>query len=445
MPNSTFETFFLKVPKEHVNRFLSLLWDEFSKNIGPVSCQHHYTNTDNSEVYRYNVCWSSNKLPFMAELSFLNHTAKGLLLVNFDTVDYETRIHSSEYHDKIKTCLVNCLNERQWELNPEPTGYLSVPIKSRLNLSGSYFLEASRIFIRSTPESCGFEIIFPVFNNAPNELAYEGNLVSENIISALSVLTQNAYHIDYSSQRKLINVHMFQKMVNSNSHNGKYIQDDGHIFHINFMSEDGVLMLVDDPALTKEIITKDDCVANEVIHFPERTDILINQISNDYRLQQSCLRFHEGLMLREEVFKNNAKLHQVSYELIAYVAAIEACLDTEPEKIEILCSRCGTPAYKEERKISAKFMSFIERNCDKAPLLLKAFKDLYNDRSMFVHTGISLHAEGSVRPHRPLILKGKHFKSDLPKYWHNIHDFTGLVLRNNLYKSLFSELNLRKD
>ena len=90
-------------------------------------------------------------------------------------------------------------------------------------------------------------------------------------------------------------------------------------------------------------------------------------------------------------------------------------------------------------------MSFIERNCDKAPLLLKAFKDLYNDRSMFVHTGISLHAEGSVRPHRPLILKGKHFKSDLPKYWHNIHDFTGLVLRNNLYKSLFSELNLRKD
>lgn len=99
--NIEFKKIELSVPREGVNNFLSSLWDDFNKTIGRVSCQHSYLNTKDSEIYKYNISWSDRDSPFIAKLSFYNHTAKGLIYVLVAVVDYETKKPNDDFQKKI--------------------------------------------------------------------------------------------------------------------------------------------------------------------------------------------------------------------------------------------------------------------------------------------------------------------------------------------------------
>jgi hypothetical protein len=105
----------LAIPRNSVNAFLGELWDEFNKSIGKVACFHNYFDTEDPEIYEYNINWATQELPFEAELSFFNHTAKGLTHVLVAAVDFETKapdpVSEEKIINSIKTILKKPLEE----------------------------------------------------------------------------------------------------------------------------------------------------------------------------------------------------------------------------------------------------------------------------------------------------------------------------------------------
>jgi hypothetical protein len=418
----------LSIPRKEINLFLCELWEDFNKTIGPVSCQHSYMSTENTEVYEYNICWAHHELPFIAELSFFNHTAKGLIYVLLETLDFDTRLHDSASHKKIKDSLLRSVKNKIKKIPSTPSGYISIPIQSRVNLSGNYFFEQAELLLL-TKDRDGFDILFPVFTSEPLEIQFEASAKSINLVSSLSLITQNTLIINDNLKWDLIAPNTYQKLLESSEFNGKFLSDDGLIFQSANKQE------------RKEIIETEDCVIDERLRIPERTDMLLSILDDNDRLQQASRRFHEGLMLRSQMQRTFNTIYYTAYELIAYVSAIEACLETALLQKELLCPNCGESVEKEEWKISERFRFFIRDNSEDNSALIKIFKDLYNDRSMFVHTGINLHRLNSIRPQRPMILRGKKAESELPYYYYNIHELTGWLLRKYFYKQLFCALD----
>lgn len=262
-----------------------------------------------------------------------------------------------------------------------------------------------------------------------------------DIASILTTLTQNLFCVDESNGWEFINKKEFLLLCSKTKFSGVMIPDDGMINRIEFFSDDGAKIFIGDQQKTKEIIEERDCIIDDYVCLPERVDTIFKIIENDYKLQQSCKRFHEALMLRNHAKQRTpSTIHYTAYELVAYVASIEALLDTKAEKMEVNCPNCDEIVYKEEWKIAVKFRDFIDKYGDNNPVFNKVYKDLYSDRSMFVHTGINLHSLNSLRPNRPLILKGKNVVSEQPYYYHNIHEYTGFILRKYIYSKLFCEL-----
>lgn len=436
---SRFERIPLLVPRPYVNRFLSLLWDGFEKRIGRVGAQHIHSATDSPEIYEYNVCWSCSDLPFTAEFSFFNHTSNGLLFVLLAVVDRDSKSPSPEYFDKIKGILHQCLKDKIWMRDPEVVGCVRVPVASRFPLSGGYYFELSQVAILPRPGKNEFDLLVPVFSLEQWQLQREVYEVCGGLAAALSVLTQNLLTVDFELPLKFSKGSNLSALAAGMSFDGVYIPDDGHLFPLASgrepSSEDGSIIL--DLKLCGEIIDAGSCVDRGRLCFPERTDVLLKEIQGSQQLLQSCSRFQDGLLLRAEVMRNWGAVRLGSYELISYVAAIEACLDTRLEKTAVVCEKCGTTTYQEDRRITRKFNDFVAKHGGGSSVISKAFKELYADRSSFVHTGASLHAPLSIGGGGPLVLMGKGFKQNLPWYWYNIHDYAGIVLRNHLYSKLF--------
>ena len=434
----------LLIPKEKVNDFLSILWDDFNKTIGRVGAQHGFGPTENPEIYRYEIYWSSG-LSFDAEITFFNHTSKGLINAVLTVIDSKTQKLNDEYQKKIIASIERTIEVINNNQKTEFNRYLMIPLRTNFKLSGNYRLDNSNIFIfsKENDDYLGCYIVFPISFLDENEIRYKGMNIGLDISAALTTLTQNIFWINEESKWKLLSNDAFNELCCKTTFTGILIPDDGLIERIDFFSEDGARLLIDEQQETKEIIEQRDCIINSFLCLPERIDIILKIIMDDYRLQQSCRRFHEALMFRKSIGNTYtpSTLYLAAYELIAYVASIEALLDTKSEKTEINCPNCGEFVYKEEWKISERFLKFVDKYGD-SPVFNKVYKELYNDRSTFVHTGISLHNLGAMtmRPNQPFILKGKKCTTDLPTYYHNIHEYTGFILRKNLYGKLFCEL-----
>jgi len=61
------------------------------------------------------------------------------------------------------------------------------------------------------------------------------------------------------------------------------------------------------------------------------------------------------------------------------------------------------------------------------------FKQLYQDRSKFVHTGKDLYDPLALLGNNPLVLDGKNSKLLTPRYYFNIGELTGLAIRKHIY------------
>ncbi|MBS1160542.1 MAG: hypothetical protein H6R15_2961 [Proteobacteria bacterium] len=432
LDNANFRRIAISIPRERVNEYLGELWDEFSRSIGRVSCYQNYLDTDDPEVYEFCVCWSDRDLPFIAELSFFNHTAKGLTHVLIAAQHYETRAASKEFEDKIQAAIIKVAKSPSGKL-VEKSGYLMVPFHAGAKLSGDYKLLLSGLLLRkprTEEEDIDGHILFPLITSNKQEQHFEGSNLALDIAAALSVATQRHFVVSENVPWKILTPEVFQHLWDDPGISAGWIDDSG------FTEQDEVKKVIRFSDPTKRIIEGGDCITEGQLSLPRRADHVLSLILNNDRYTQSCRRFHEGLDLRRKMNRRLNELYTISYELIAYVSAIEALLDQRKEKIDVSCPSCGSIVARDEWKISERFKNFVDTYSDSNGNLNKIFKQIYEDRSKFVHTGINLHNYLAYRPNRPLILMGKKYVSDLPDYYFNVHEFTGTLMRKFFYMQL---------
>ncbi len=443
----------LSVARKQVNTFLTILWDELNGQIGRLGCLHHYFPTRNSEVYIYQVDWSDISLTFDAQLFFTNHTSKGITGITVAVIDRESKVENIEITKRILELALKAEKTTKNPLKRSPTRLARVPLTSALPINGMYSLQDSVLFPLSEqvhiPDGEPFFVSaleFFVFENSHQEAFREAFAKARDIAAGLCLLTQNLFVADFSS------IHFFDinALVNRQEEldrmaKGLFIPDDGLIADQIKPNELGVIYFTDEQSIHKDIIESRDVVIEKTIALPSRSQQALQIILDNISLIQASRRFQEGLIFQAEmIYKPNQKSLGdllTPYQLIAFVASIEAVLETEPKDVEYTCPSCGDPIIIKERKISKSFRNFVKEYSGENETLERAFKDVYEDRSKFVHTGKDLYNPTAIRPNRPLVLDGKNFFTHKPQYHSNIPDWTGWLLRRYIYRSMIKSVD----
>lgn len=419
------------IPKININSFLMKLWDRFNDSLGNVGCVHYYRPTPNPEIYEYRIHWSDTNLSFEAELHFFNHTAKGIIEIDFGAVDNNSQQKDTLVEQKIKKAITDVLKMDLTESH-SIQAYICVPFQTKKKLAGNYHLAQSDLLITKVDdeEGCTGHLFFPIVSTNTSDLIREVEDKAIKICTRLTTITQNLFIAKLDLPRGKFTADEFYSIVSRYPSCDIFIDDSGFLKFKN---------IAPNTPITNEIIEASDCIINSHIALPKQADFIMQKISTKDDLQQSCARFAEGLYLRDLINLQQLPLQSISYELIAYTATIEALLDSEKTTNEIKCPNCDTTLLKEEWKISEKYKSFIVKLCIDDYLYKKYFRPLYEDRSKFVHTGKDLYDFTARRQGRPALLLGKRIATSSPEYYDNIHDLTGWLLRKHLYISASCE------
>ncbi|HIF9278170.1 TPA: hypothetical protein ACX6QU_001688 [Photobacterium damselae] len=359
----------LNIKKDNVNDFLQLLWVELSEKIGPMSCQHFYLDTDDKEIYIYNVIWCVDQLSFITEFNFYNHTSKGLIRVDVCVKDKKNQTIDVESQKKILS-IISEVNRTDFNSKIK-TNCFKVPIEGPISFSGSYYFE--RVNIALVAEDCFNYLIFDVkyiTKSQPNVLIIEKIKL---ILAALSVCTQQVF--EYVG--------------------GKiYSFDDCSV--CDFLGES-----FNNFKQVESFVDYDEIIEDNKIVLPENTVNIISNIILSPKAQNSAMRF------------------------------IESLLDTSEKNVVLNCPKCDEQIEKPQRRISAQFNEFVYNHSNNSSIVASTMKQLYNDRSKFVHMGKGLISQ-SRSSKQPLYLEGKTYKQNFPSYYFNIHEFTGVLIRNSL-------------
>lgn len=342
-------------------------------------------------------------------------------------LDRESNLPNTEVHTKIKNSIASAINTFNTEGEKM---YYSLPLSSRKKLSGNYYLKELDVTLVANHD-CADRLLFPVTARNTIERGYIAEKIAINILSILTTLTQSYFDINDNEGKYCYSQESFKDHIKTIVFEGKYVTDHG--FFANELPQNGIVNLSD---RGDEVIEETDCIIDDKQCLPERFNDLITLITSNDRMIQSCKRFWEALKMRANLDTSSTNIYTVSYEIIAYVAAIEALIKPEKKIEEIRCQKCNEIAYKEEWSISKKFNELVVKHTPLAPGLPPLFKKIYEDRSKFVHTGIDLFAFEAYRPNRPLVLKGKELLTTMPKYYFNIHEYTGYVIRRFIYSGL---------
>jgi hypothetical protein len=444
----------LRVPKKKVNVYLSILWNELTTKIGRMGCAHYYRPTDNPEVYVYLVGWSDSSLDFDAQFNFLNHTAKGLTEFKLAVVDRRTGTENFNVTNQILSIATKAQEQALREQRRNPSGIAFVPIISSNPLNGFYKLTDCNITPSGEQEESSIRgsrfvstLSFYVFANALQEKIAEAIDKSRIITASLSVLTQNLFLAEFTG----ITFSEIPAKSNTNDtseeiRQGRFIPDDGLISDQLQPDGNGVIYLTDDQSVTKDIVEPRDVLIDNTIALPMRAKAAIDYIVNNSDIIQSVCRFQEGLIFQREMIYDPSRPSLggllTPYQLVAFVAAIEALLDTSPVDVQLECPSCGEAITIKERRINKAFQAFVAELSGNNPVFEKIFKDIYNDRSKFVHTGKDLFNRTAIRPNRPLILDGKDIVQYQPQYQFNMPDYIGWLIRRYIYRLAFVDHTL---
>lgn len=392
------KTIRVDVTKESVNDFLKVLWYELRERVGPVACQHSYYDTDNNEKYIYEVDWCVDELPFKVNLKFSNHTAKGIIGVDIEAItiasgEVDIRAESNIEDVIFETSKLD-FSKRYKKLT------LKVPISSSIRFYGNYFLEKSNVAIASEAE---FDyVVFQVSILDENELTHVITDTVKKITSSLTLCTQQLIEFIGGTIKK--------------SENHSVLDLSGREFI--------------KPCLNNDFVDCDEVIDGNKLVLISESDNILYKVLISIDNENSVNRFAESIKLRKEVSENRfLNCFKAQYELLGYVSSIESLLDASEKNSVLECANCGMQLEKPERRISAQFNEFVSLHSRNSGPVEKAMKALYGDRSKFVHTGKSLTSIGTAGMGNPFILEGKQHISDVPKYYYNVHEFTGYLLR----------------
>lgn len=405
--------------------FLSELWDQFNHRIGHVGCVHYYTPTENSELYEYKIHWSDSELDFLAEIVFINHTAKGLVHVRFAAICRE----SNERHDNAEELIcisIKAALEADLQRAAAPVSYVCIPFVTYRKLSGHYKLPRAQALILKVGDSESYtgHLFLPVFSKNKTEMEYEGLDRAVKFCAALTTLTQNLCTVDRESKWYILECDEYEAVWADHENTGAFADDSG------FLRERETSYV---NPIAHEIIEENDCVQGNLLIFPFNTDAVLSNILQNDAFVQSCSRFAEALYIRRLINTTPLALQLISYEIIAYAASIEALLDSRKATKEVVCGNCLSVVFKEDWKIVEKYKALVIGIAGDDDLYKRFFKPLYDDRSKFVHTGFSLYNLHAVRPGRPMPIMGKKALTRAPGYYNNVHELGGWLLRKYFY------------
>ncbi|WP_426108358.1 hypothetical protein [Pseudomonas sp. TWR1-1-4] len=421
----------LNVKKQQVNLFLGILWDVFGDTIGAVTCQHGYSGTGDPQVYNYRVRWVSNK--FEAVLDFYNHTSQGLKTLELRLFDRETNMPFGTYARKIADAVKFAGDRvRLGGYGAEFDCFARVRILCGSVLSGNYHID--RLGMLLIASSRGYELVYPAkYRKAKSEFNYEIKKDATRYVSALTALSQHLFLVSEVDDVDMISLEDFEDLVESTEFSGKYI-DDTALFGLHG-AKLGMPSGSDGVANIHEVIMMESkhFRVDGYLCFPARLGELIDHINSDLKFRQASKRFHDALRFRDIHGQYSDGDFGVSYEIVAYVAAVEALLDHSKIESKTNCENCGAATVVEDYKISQRFNDFVNVYGGGSEPMNRKFKELYGHRSKFVHTGMELHASNALRPNRPLILEGKNYITGAPDYYYNIHEWTGFLLRVYFY------------
>ena len=257
---------------------------------------------------------------------------------------------------------------------------------------------------------------------------------AEDISSSLTLLTQNLFipildsysicTIEANTERES---HLKQLTLGSFTNDEDMFKRNPYAFKLVVSTQESF----------SEIIEMRDVIKNEKLRFPQYIKEALEIILADERLIRSARRFQEGLILEHQTIIHNGNLGfmVIPYQLIAFVASIESLLDTKPQQT-MPCESCDKTVITYASQITKKFNSFIDEYIGYNPIINKAFKNLYKDRSKFVHEGRDVfNANAKVR-NRPYRFKGTKIQEKFPDYYTSIGDYTGLVIRKYIYRKI---------
>jgi len=436
------------VTREKTNQFLAALWDILNEEIGPISCTHRYAQpigSKNPELYEYLIEWLINGV--FIQISFFNNTSKGIRDIHVSVADEVTGVEDHTVLDVITKSIKRAENQINQERGIEspaqiPTALVRVPLVSLYPLSGLYELGNFLIYPSSLEPSrnvllhrlkqfflCILE--FTTVQHTHSQRIREAHEKAYNIAAALSLITQNIF------LPQIEEITLFQpsateqqKKFIQNSIQGLFTDDDGMFGDVK-ANDDGVY----DHLHTKEILEADDVIFDRHFRLPRYTAQALSIVLQNQIYCQSARRFQEGMRLSLETLYHPSTptlgFLITPYQLIAFVAAIESLLETSPKKI--ICPSCGNSIQTQDREISKTFVSFIEKYLGQNEVTTQMFKQLYQDRSKFVHTGKDLYDPLALLGNNPLVLDGKNSKLLTPRYYFNIGELTGLAIRKHIY------------
>lgn len=441
----------VSVPRQKVNNFLSLLWDELTENIGPVGSQEGYGPTENPEVYVYSVNWSSAGLPFIARLEFFNHTAKGITDILISTIDRQSHVEHIEATKAIKRAILEA--RRKVDKLPDLPSYTrlaQIPVFIRYQLSGLYQFEEIAIYPSHPEESHGNRepwmgfLEFPVFSKSAQDAYSEAQDKARDITALLTVLTQNLFAVKPRSIELFDFPGKDERQSFLNKLNVGQFVPDYWLFHGEPKVKGGFII----PDTHGDIVEPGDVIIDGKIALPERSSQAFQIAFIIPALLQSARRFQEGMFFREEMTYPSGKRFLgellVPYQIISFVASIEALLEDTLKNKEQICPHCGKPIILKEKQISKSFMEFVKTYSAENPVLEEKFRAMYKDRSDFVHTGNDLCEPSALKGSGPFFLMGKRSRDYLPKYYHNMADLTGWLIRRYIYDHI-SHLHIDKN
>jgi hypothetical protein len=427
----------LGIPRESMDKFLSILWDILTSEIGAVTCQHHIVRPPRGEKILYRVRWVDNE--FEAALDFHAHTSRGMQSLELRVLERSLERSAGFHSDRILAA-AQLAKKRTIEPSSAPElAYIINELKAETGLCGNYHFKKTGIILFNDRRDGRLLMAHPVpGNESQRGFAQSTKELSEAYLAALTVLTQHIFLISPGITFTRISEDMYNLIIEENSETGTYVDDD-ELFSLTGAST-GMTPDTDGAINVKSasMIDRNSFMTTDGLCFPRRTDLLLDHIASNQKRRQAANRFRDGLRFRRLRFSQADGDLAFSYELLAYVAAIEALLDHAESINETACTNCNAPVPTKSREIGKRFRRFVLENGG-SEIMSDHYKELYEHRSKFVHTGMSINIPIAPSPNRPLLLQSRVTPDGLPGYYAFIDEWTGFMLRVNFYRTAFQE------
>ncbi|HGY3148081.1 TPA: hypothetical protein ACNVU4_002135 [Morganella morganii] len=420
----------LIVKSKYINNYLNYVWGKLKEKYGSFGTQQStYDHSVNRELYYFSSSFSFHQNGKVVSLLLHISKDKGIYQISQNSDDNQDPTFAKE--------IINIFIEspKGDDLNKYiKSKEIKVKVNTGIILSGNYTFHKSGFKIEDHSVNGYFYLIFNVDYIQKEEITKKAIKKSDEILSTLSLLIYDYFSLYFNEQ-------IAEDIDNSSCISGSYIENENYI-------------------------DSDEIIQDGKYFLPPDSDEIIFTVLNSPTRLKSARLFREALCFRREFINSRPKLNLIcvdslddfdkissnhsspqvchndlndvvkKYEIIAYVSAIESILPTESIKEVTECPKCKTQITNNISGIAKKFNEFVERNASESPRIQCIYKNIYKQRSKFLHTGFNMTPPPSYVAGLPLDVLEPGLELGHPDYYYNITDWTGYLLRNDIIREI---------